>query len=405
MSFNYRLFRAPEDVAPAALTTDNSIVAAMAKSAVLVEPGGTFSGQDIKLEPPTSGAPAAPANETSATPAAQAAPAAPQAQTPPTQQASPAQANQPPAPAAQTLSWQDILKEQPVTDVLKAIGLDDAAVKFLNGRKTIDPKIAGLISHYEAKGDVKPYFEALTMDYSKMSDQDVMRRHLQAKYSNLTPEEFEELYRDEVIDRYKLDPDMYDEKQRKLGTIRLKADAGEPRAAMLAKQQELLLSPPPEAQVPQELLDYQLKDKAGKEAQEAYTGMLTNSPQFKDIVQQKKIVIGEGEEAYNYALDNPEETLAPLINTQKWYELMFNPDDTPRIGTQTLIAAIARDPVKFLADYGKHHQAIGASRALAPINNASPAQGTPARDGNAPLEPVAEMAKNGRLVTGGAGWN
>jgi hypothetical protein len=405
MQFSYRLFMSPETEAAPQLTTDATILATMAKSATLVEPGGTFSGQDIQLEPPTQTAQATPPVEKSQEPARQVQQAV-QESTPSTKQETPA-ASAPPnqaKPAAEpTYSWQDVLKQQPVTEVLKALGLDDATVKFMNGRKGIDPKLQSLISHYEAKGDVKPFLEALTVDVKNMSDQDVMRRHLQAKYSNLSPEEFEELYRDEVIDRYKLDPDMYDEKARKLGMIRLKADAYEPRTAMDARYQELLLNPPPEPQVPQELLDYQQREQAGKEAQDAYTGLLTNNSLFKDILQQKKIVIGEGDDAYNYVVDNPEDALSALTDTKKWYGHMFNEDDSPKIETQILTALFAPNPKKFLSDYAKHHQQLGAQRALQPIENASAPSGTPARDGNAPLEPVAEMAKNGRLVSS-AGW-
>lgn len=402
MQFSYRLFLDPGASVPSALTTDSAIVAEMAKSAVLVSPGGSFSGPDIKIEQPAQAAapgetPQAaqqPAPAVQQTPAAQATPAAPAQPN----QVAPAQAA--PAAAEPTVSWQEILKQQPVADVFKALGLDDATVKFVNGRKTIDPKIAGLIAHYEAKGDVKPYFEALTMDYSKMTDQEVVRRQLQARYPDvLSPEEFEELYRDEVIDKYKLDADIYDEKQRKLGLIRLKADAHEPRTAMIAKQRELLLNPPPEPQVPQELIDYQQRDKSGKEAREAYASLVSSAPQIKDIIQKKQITLGEGADVYNMPVENPEEVFSTLTDDKKWGALMFNEDNSPKIDNQTLFAIFAHNPKKFLADYAKHHQSIGASRALNPIENASQQSGTPARDGNQPLDPIAEMAKNGVLVS------
>jgi hypothetical protein len=118
------------------------------------------------------------------------------------------------------------------------------------------------------------------------------------------------------------------------------------------------------------------------------------------VVSKKQLTLGEGEAAFNYPIPKPDETLGLLFDLEKFDKKIKNADGTPNVQKQLLLAAIMDDDQVFLSEYAKHHQMIGAKNAIAPIENASGSTSTPARDGNQPLDPAAEMARSGKIVSG-----
>ena len=347
---------------------------------------------------------------------------------PPVQQATPVTTNvpskpgpatqesQPPAAAktevkpqteaapAHTASWQEVLKQQQPDTIFKELGYGEPLAKFLNGRKDLDPKMLAFIDHWEKNnGDISKYVSALSTDYSKMPPEEVMRHHLREQYPEFDAKQLDTLYKLKVIDRYKLDAQNYSEDEVASGQIELLADAKPIRNQLMQSQNEFIL-PKPEPKVQQA----ELQQQQAQQDLEAYKSQLLGNDYTKKLFENKKLVIGEGEDAYSKDID-PQALVDTLLFPEKWVSNFYTatkmPDGTIEykqdIEKQMLIAEFAKDPKGFLKDFAKHFKTLGAEKAVAPIENAKPPDGSqPAKTDVMPTDPAAAAAKFGRYNPG-----
>lgn len=395
MFFNFLKFYDAGAAEPAA---SESIAAIMAKSGRVVQPGDEpITGSTNKPEPAKTSQPAAQGTDASST---QALPA----------DGKPANPGQPsegqPAAKPQTEeplkvpTWQEIIKSQQPDTIFKELGYDDKVLKLLNGRKSIDEKVLNFLSYYESGGDVKPYFEALTMDYSKLSAEEVMRRQLQKDTAglNLTADQFNRLYTTKVVNRYKLDPQIFTEQEVADGQIELMADALPYRNAMIKEQQDYLIPKAPE-KTPFD----PMAERQQQEAQnlQEYTGLMNADPYYKEVLTNKEIVIGKGDNAFKFPVS--EDQLKVLFDTKLWGAKLFDQQTgAPLTRKQILLAAIVNDDEGFFNAYEQHLLSKGGDKAVAAIKNASEQKGDEgAKADKTPASPAAAMAKGGRVVYGG----
>jgi len=301
------------------------------------------------------------------------------------------------------VSLEEVLKKHQPDAVLKALGYGEKSVGFLANRKEINEKMIDFFEHWEAKnGDVTEYLRDMTTDYTKMSPEEVMKRQLQAEYPNLSEKHIEALYKAQVHDAYKLDSSLYSEEEYEQGRLLLEAVASKHREKFIQEQQQRMLdkpvAPPSKEQIIASLHEeMQAERKAGvDEFMKAYS----EAEEIKNIIANKKFVIGEGEDAFNYSLENPEEILKGIYDSETWVSRVA-PDQKPNWQLQALFNVIASDP-QFLKKLGDHYKTIGGKSALAPIENASvPTTAAPAASDPAPKSPAAAMAKGGKMVSGG----
>lgn len=287
----------------------------------------------------------------------------------------------------QPTDWKELLKKQPEKEVLQAIGLDEKMINFF--------------SRWKGGEDLKDYLEAVSTDYSKMSPEELLRRQLFKEFGSLSAEDFEEVYRMKVIEQYKLDPDVYDEKEVRRGKLLLGIDADRVRQDLIKKQQEMLLSKPPELgpsiaeQEAQALQEQREKDF------ETYKGLVNNHEQTKQLLNTKLLRIGTGDNAFNLEVANPNDVLDLLYDPAKWAQKLWNTDGTPNVRKQLILGAIANDDELFFSNWAKHYEMIGAKSVADKIQNASaPPPGTPAISNPANDDPIAQLARFGTIVSG-----
>lgn len=316
-------------------------------------------------------------------------PAPPQPEPPKVEPApQPAAVAEPPKPVE--VDWREVLKKQPESEVMKVMGLDDKMINFL--------------SRWKAGEDLKDYFEAIATDYSKMSAEEVMRRHYQREFGDISREDFEELFRMKVIEQYKLDPDLFDEKDVRRGKLLLNVEADKIRQQFIQRQQELLLSKPPVPQPSTQELEAQAQEQAAQAEREKavadYRGAIEKDVFTQDLLKNRLMPIGAGEDAFNYEVTQPQALLDVIFDPQKWASSLYDANGAPNVRKHMLLAAIATDDAGFLDNYAKHHQRIGAKKAIEPIENASTTTGTPAAGNDLPSDPAAALAKAGVITTG-----
>lgn len=289
-------------------------------------------------------------------------------------------------PKPAEVDWKDVLKTQPEVEVYKHLGLDERMINFL--------------SRWKGGEDLRDYLEAATVDYTKLSPEELMRRHYSQEYGALSPEDFEEVYRMKVTEHYKLDPDVFDEKEVRRGKILLNHDSDKIRQDFIKRQQDLLFSKPPEPQPSPADIEAQALEAKREQDVADYKSRIEKDAFTQELLNKKLMTIGEGDEAFNYEVTEPRAYVDILFDPQKWSSKLFNEDGTPNVRKQFLLAAIATDETTFLSNYGKHHQRLGAKKAIEPIENASSTIGTPASGDGLPSDPAAALARAGTITSG-----
>lgn len=131
--------------------------------------------------------------------------------------------------------WKQVLKNEGYDD--DAIGAveryretkswnQDGDVEYFDWKQVLknegyDDFSLGALEYYRSTGDLAPYIEAKSIDYSAMPDEEILRRDLRRVYSDLSDEDFNLVYQSKVIDKYKLD-DVYGDDEQRVGRIELK---------------------------------------------------------------------------------------------------------------------------------------------------------------------------------------
>jgi hypothetical protein len=304
-----------------------------------------------------------------------------------------------------SLSWQEVLKKQQPhhEQILKELGYTDELVNFMNGVKDIDPKVFGFLSTWKSGGDLNRYVREWTTDYSKMSAEDVMRHQLRQEYPKATPQQLDVLYNREVVKAYSLDSE--DETELTEGRLLLEAKADKFRDSMVQNQQSYLMPKPPEPKA-----DASVNEAAERQKDyQAYEQSVTNDAYTRNIISAKQISIGDGDEKFNFPL-NTDEVMKMILDPDTWAAKFFTQvNDNGRVGYVPnnqklwLVNSFANDPEKFLSEYAKHHQAIGAKSAVKEIESATPPatvsqQSAPEK---APQSAAEAMARYGQVNSGG----
>ncbi len=283
--------------------------------------------------------------------------------------------------------WRELIKQQPEAEVLKHFGLDEKMINFL--------------SRWKSGEDLRDYLEAVTTDYTKMTPEEVLRRHLMKDFGGLSAEDFEEVYKMKVIEQYKLDPDVFDEKDVRRGRLLLSVEADRVRQEFIKRQQDMLLSKPPEpdnsaaeaaARAELEQREKQVQD---------YHNHVQNNSYTKELLSTSLLKIGEGDKAFNLEVSKPDELLGLLYDPAKWAQKLWNEDGTPNVRKQLVLAAIANDDTAFFSNLTKHYEMLGAKSVADKIANASaPAAGTPATGNAESANPIAQLARFGTITSG-----
>lgn len=104
-----------------------------------------------------------------------------------------------------------------------------------NEPKFASDYVKGLNDFILKGGDPKVYSEVVSVDYSEKSEFDVMKMSLKAN-DGLTDQEAT----DYINNKYKLDEDLYDATEMKLGAIELKRDSRSERENLISLQREAM---------------------------------------------------------------------------------------------------------------------------------------------------------------------
>lgn len=224
-----------------------------------------------------------------------------------------------------------------------------------------DDFIRQAVEFYEKTGDLTPYLQAKTVDFSKMSDEEVMRRNLREQYSDLSDKAFDRLFKIEVTDKYKLDADEWAEEDSELGRELLKSEATKLRGKYQDWQRNFS-APEPEASQEQE----EALEQFQKFEQEVRSNDLTRS-----LIEGKKLTIKTADGEFNYEIPQADSLLDMTINNEKFFGQFANPNGQLDYGRWYKTAAYSQNPEMFeksLINFGK---TLGRSEITKEIRNPS----------------------------------
>jgi len=296
--------------------------------------------------------------------------------------------------------WQEVLRQQQPEAILKELGFNENAVGFLKELKEVDPKMVQFFNMWKSDGDsLKDYLKEMTTDYSQLSSEDVMRRQLREEYPKATEKQLDVLFRKEIVERYNLDSmddDLVEE-----GRLLLDAKAESFRDKLTQKQQEYLL--------PQYTQDNSASESEMRAQQEFenYKQNLTSNQLTQEMLQNKRLTIGEGDEKFSYSITNPNDIVNNLFDSNAWANKLFdiqkdsqgNELFVPNVEKQLLVSAILEDHKGFLKEMAKYYKSLGGKATIDSLENASPnGTSSPSKPASEPKTPAEWMARSGRLV-------
>lgn len=302
------------------------------------------------------------------------------------------------------ITLDEVLKKNQPDTILKALGFDDEKVSLIQDLKEIDPKLVGIIQAWKS-GQLGDYVKELATDYTKMEPEDVMRHQLRLDYPKASARQLEILYKKEIVEKYNLD--SADEDEAAEGRELLSAVSDKYRDSFVENQNKFLLPKTPEPKAPAVPDNTaELQAQKAKEDVEAYVKEIKEDPYTKNIIADKKITLGEGEEKFGFPVD-PELLIGVMTDPQKIADAMLKKVvgadgkealvlDTEK---QMLSAAIQVYGKPFLDAYAVHIKGLGGKAVTDLLENAKPKDGTvPSKSEAAPTSVAGAMAKHGRRV-------
>lgn len=255
-------------------------------------------------------------------------------------------------------NWKDEIKKLPFDDVIAELGVDPFAVE--------------INKHIKSGGQPIDYLQARAIDYTKISDDTLLKESIRKEYPNLSPSQVDLMFHR----KYNVPEDATDE-DKEFYTAQLQADAYKVRQNEIAKQQRFKV---PETPIPQKDEAYdQWKQNIQSQAQqiEERNNYYLTHPATKSLNESKRVTInlGEGVAPFNFQIDKPEMlTKAFTDDGSVWRKLTSTPQGEPDVAKQQLIALISYNPQKFIQDIFKYGQSMGEMKKVEEGQNAQKPQ-------------------------------
>ena len=229
-----------------------------------------------------------------------------------------------------------------------------------------DEFLKGVIEYYQKTKDLTPYLQAKTIDFNQMSDEEVMRRNLREQYPDVSEKAFERLYKQQVVDKFKLDADEFGEEDYELGRELLKTEASKVRQGYLEWQKNFT--------APEPKVDDAAKQEEVKlqEALKQFEQSVKSHEATKSILEGKRITVKDGSGEFNFEIQQPETLVDMTLDNNKFFSQFTNAEGQLDYGKWYRVAAYSQNPEVFeksLINYGK---TIGREEIAKEIKNPSP---------------------------------
>ena len=224
-----------------------------------------------------------------------------------------------------------------------------------------DNYIKNAVEYYNKTGSLTPYLEATSVNYGEMSDEKIMRRELEQANPTLSAKAIERLYTRDIVNKYSLDEDKYDMEEVELGKELLKADATKLRDKFVDEQKNFT---EPEIK---ETEDNETVDNT--EQMEKWAESVNSNDFTKDVLENKRILIGYNDEKFSYEVENPEELQAMTVDNNKFFALFKDDQGQVDFDKWYRVLAYASDPEVYDSSLIAHGQELGQEKVVSDLKN------------------------------------
>jgi len=207
-----------------------------------------------------------------------------------------------------------------------------------------DDFIKGVVEFYEKTGDLAPYLQAKSVDFTKMSDEEIMRRNLREQYSELSDKAFDKLFKQQVLDKFKLDAEEWGQDDSELGRELLKVEASKLRNQYVDWQRNFQ-APEPVNQ-----------DDTTQELMREFEDNVRANDLTKNMLTDKKISISVGDESFHFEVPEADKLLEMTIDNDKFFSQFASPNGQLDYSKWYKTAAYSQNPEMFekaLINFGK----------------------------------------------------
>jgi len=244
-----------------------------------------------------------------------------------------------------------------------------------------DDYIKNAVEYYNKTGNLTPYLEATSVNYSEMSDEAVMRRDLEQANPTLSKGAIERLYTRDIVNKYSLDEDRFDEDEVELGKELLAADASKLRDKYVDEQKNF-------TQPVKETEDTETVNQ--EEQLSKWTDTVSSHETTKDVMENKRILISYGDDKFSYEVESPESLQEMTIDNSKFFDLFKNDKGDVDFDKWYRVLAYATDPEVYDSSLISHGQELGQEKVVADLKNPT-APTKSSRDYKTPESPFSGL--------------
>lgn len=238
-----------------------------------------------------------------------------------------------------------------------------------------DEFLQGLIDYYKSTGDVTPYLEAKSVDYTSMSDLDVVRYDMRKQYPEMSDKNFERLFDREVIQKYQLDENRYGEDEIELGKELLKSEASRKRQSLIEDQSKFA--------IPQREDNSAQTQAEAEQARQQWTQSVQSHPTTKELLDNQRVVINYNGEPFAYEVDNTDAVVEMTIDNTKFFQLFQTEDGQVDYDRWYRVLNYASNPGLFERSLINHGKTLGGKEVVKEIKNPSrPQRGSSSSTGD-----------------------
>ena len=223
-----------------------------------------------------------------------------------------------------------------------------------------DDFIKDAVEFYNKTGSLTPYLEATSLNFEEMTDEKIMRHNLKSQNPTLSDRAIERLYLRDIIHKYSLDADRFDEDEVELGKELLKADADKLRKTLVDEQKNFIQ---PESKP---------EDNSEAEAQQtAFIESVNTNNVTRELLENKRILVDYNDQSFSYEIENPEQLKDMALDSTKFFALFQDEKGTIDFDKWYKVASYALDPETYNQSLISHGVGLGQEKVVKDLKNPS----------------------------------
>lgn len=262
--------------------------------------------------------------------------------------------------------------QQSVTATLPTFNIDEELKKIdrkeLLKKAGVSQFAIEIDEHLAMGGKAEDFLNAKAIDYSKVSDEDLVKSSLKKEYPDFSKEDIDELY----LAKYK-DIDSEVEYEKKRAEIQLRADAFKLRQTKIEQQQKFKIPDTPVLHTDEAYEQWKEQQKTQSELNDQGKQWFLQHEATKALNESKKVTISLGDDVppFNFNVDRPDLITQTLTDDgSNWNKLLSTKTGEPDVAKRQLITLFAYNPQQFVKDIFKYGMQLGERKLVADGQNA-----------------------------------